>query len=92
MPDFGGTLLYFDYRPTHAGRLKIGKPRRSELASDPDSEGTSMSQPAGDRLNILIVEDTPINQKVLLAQLRALGYTADCVSNGQAALDKIDKM
>lgn len=66
--------------------------QRSELASDPDSEGTSMSQPAGDRLNILIVEDTPINQKVLLAQLRALGYTADCVSNGQAALDKLDEM
>jgi CheY-like chemotaxis protein/HPt (histidine-containing phosphotransfer) domain-containing protein len=36
---------------------------------------------------LLIVEDTLINQKVLLNQLQLLGYQADCVRNGQEALE-----
>ncbi len=42
-------------------------------------------------LAILLVEDTPINQKVVLNQLEALGYSADYVSNGQQALDLLAK-
>jgi PAS domain S-box-containing protein len=40
-------------------------------------------------LNILLVEDTPINQEVVLSQLEALGYSADCACNGQEALDRL---
>ncbi|HEY9726780.1 MAG TPA: response regulator [Chroococcales cyanobacterium] len=40
-------------------------------------------------VKILLVEDTPINQKVLLNQLKMLGYEADCVVNGQEALDRL---
>ncbi|MCL1465204.1 ATP-binding protein [Argonema galeatum] len=38
-------------------------------------------------LKILLVEDMPINQKVVLNQLKILGYQADCATNGQAALE-----
>ena len=36
---------------------------------------------------ILIVEDNPVNQIVASRALRTLGYTADIVSGGEAALD-----
>jgi PAS domain S-box-containing protein len=40
-------------------------------------------------LKILLVEDTPINQKVVLNQLKVLGYQADVANNGQQALDRL---
>ncbi|MEG3974737.1 response regulator, partial [Microcoleus sp. herbarium8] len=38
-------------------------------------------------LKILLAEDHPINQQVIVEQLAALGYRADCAANGQEALD-----
>ncbi len=40
-------------------------------------------------IKILLVEDTPINRKVLLSQLKQIGYKADYVENGQAALERL---
>jgi CheY-like chemotaxis protein/HPt (histidine-containing phosphotransfer) domain-containing protein len=37
---------------------------------------------------ILVVEDNEINQKLILAQLDALGFTADVAGNGRAALQR----
>ncbi|MEG4418819.1 response regulator [Microcoleus sp. LAD1_D5] len=42
-------------------------------------------------LKILVAEDHPINQQVLVEQLAVLGYQADCVVNGQEALDLLAK-
>ncbi|HEY9609019.1 response regulator [Allocoleopsis sp.] len=39
------------------------------------------------KVKILLVEDTPTNQKVVLNQLKMLGYEADCAVNGKEALD-----
>ena len=38
-------------------------------------------------VKILLVEDTPINQKVVINQLKVLGYEADYAVNGKEALD-----
>ncbi len=38
-------------------------------------------------LRILLAEDHPINQQVLVEQLAVLGYQADCAANGQEAMD-----
>ncbi|MBS4098364.1 MAG: response regulator, partial [Sulfuricella sp.] len=38
---------------------------------------------------LLVVEDSPINQKLTLAQLARLGYQADIADNGAKALEKL---
>lgn len=38
---------------------------------------------------VLVVDDIPVNQKLLLLHLRRLGYDADVASNGQEALDAL---
>ncbi len=42
------------------------------------------------KLKILIAEDNPINQKVVLHQLRSFGYDADVVGNGREVLNLLE--
>jgi len=39
--------------------------------------------------NILVAEDNPTNQVLILTQLKSLGYNVDLVANGQEALSKL---
>jgi PAS domain S-box-containing protein len=40
-------------------------------------------------LSILVAEDNPVNQKVILRMLKKLGYYADVTANGQTTLEAI---
>ncbi|HIK30922.1 MAG TPA: PAS domain S-box protein [Oscillatoriales cyanobacterium M4454_W2019_049] len=70
-----------------------------DIDLDPDLqvvENAQLSSPSTHsklaHLKILVVEDTPINQKVIVNQLKRLGILSiSCVSNGREALEELDR-
>lgn len=56
--------------------------RFSSEVSTPEEEGPK---------RVLVVDDIPVNQKLLLLHLKRLGYEADVASNGQEALDMLSE-
>lgn len=77
----------------HRIRAMGGATELGAEALDSDSEQT-VEYTADEEadLNIkkvLVVDDIPVNQKLLLLHLRRLGYDADVASNGQEALDAL---
>src|ERR1051325_125852 len=48
-------------------------------------------QPPG-RVRILIVEDNPVNQKLVVRLVEKLGYRADVVGNGREAVEATERL
>ena len=60
--------------------------QQNYLHTNPKTKGKSS------KLKILLVEDSLINQKVIINQLRNLGYTTDVSGNGKEALDLLEQI
>ncbi len=48
-----------------------------------------VSAEASETIRILVAEDNPVNQKVALKQLQSLGFAADIVPDGRAAIEAV---
>jgi two-component system sensor histidine kinase/response regulator len=61
-----------------------------ERRAQPSSEDSSLSPTPQFNLKILLVEDHPINQQVILNQLNLLGCEVDIAENGEEALKRLE--
>ncbi|MFP5271642.1 response regulator [Coleofasciculus sp.] len=64
--------------------------QKEELAQNTATGDLTHRRPATP-LNILLAEDHPINQQVIINQLQILGYDADCAANGQIVLELVEE-
>jgi CheY-like chemotaxis protein/HPt (histidine-containing phosphotransfer) domain-containing protein len=75
--------------------LRLQKSRSVPLVTDDDDPLANIRvldspPPQRRKARVLIAEDNAINQNVAVRQLKKIGYTAEVVSNGLAALDALE--
>lgn len=75
--------------PTHTLR-KFGAAQDSAILSGSgtaETVVTDLSETERKKVNVLVVEDNPINQQIAIKTIRKLGFPVTAVWNGQEALD-----
>ncbi|MGH8016732.1 MAG: ATP-binding protein [Opitutaceae bacterium] len=86
-PGSGSKFQFTIHAPAQPGAAAEQKRVSSTCSGSPAAPATlAQNHP----LTILVVEDNPVNTRVLQLILKKLGYAADCVVNGQEALERIE--
>lgn len=75
--------------PTHTGRKFGAAPDSAIIGGSGQAEAvaTELSDSERKKVNVLVVEDNPINQQIAIKTIRKLGFPVTAVWNGQEALD-----
>ena len=79
-------------QPPQPVRSQFNTPRASEFRRSrmpQNSRCDRKTAPSTDPLKVLIVDDAPINRKVVQRQLKQLGYVSKCAKHGQEALERL---
>ena len=76
-------------QPFHNMKATLQPPSAPRRTSETSRFTTSASQPAIPKLEVLLVEDNLVNQKVLSKQLLKAGCTVHLANHGQEALDQL---
>ena len=71
------------------GSLKLTTAIEQESKLSTANQTINANTNANPSHKILVAEDNPTNQTLILSQLASLGYSADLVKNGQEALNKM---
>jgi signal transduction histidine kinase len=69
--------------------VQMGLPQELVPEDDQQEEWSSLEPGVRRRSDVLIVDDHPINQKLMVNMMKRLGLAAEAVSDGKQALDKI---
>ncbi len=87
--DLMGGRLWAESRPGQGSRffVELSLPACPEPVR-PDNHPELVGQTPIPRLDILVAEDNPINQKVICSMLRRQGWTVVLAANGQEAYDR----
>ncbi|WP_377809902.1 response regulator [Azospirillum sp. A29] len=67
-------------------------PAGARTATGPAASAPGVEEAEAQGRLILVAEDNPVNRKVLLMQLQALGYAAEMAPGGAEALEALDAM
>jgi CheY-like chemotaxis protein len=86
-----GGEIGVDTAPNRGSCFWFTVPFRQMASAAADSPPVVARESSGAHGRVLVVEDSSVNQRVILAILTRLGYEADAVDGGQAALTALER-
>ncbi|WP_439888686.1 ATP-binding protein [Pseudomonas sp. MBLB4123] len=84
-----GGMLHAESQEGHGSTFTLEVPLPFSLQSRPTPTNAETEDYHGQNQRVLLVEDNPVNQTVIEAMLRSLGYRVDLVGDGVQALHRV---